>query len=942
MSKLVRGAVSKKKRRYQLNGFDLDLSYITKNIIAMGFPSENVEAAYRNPYKEVYRFLEGMHKDHYKVYNLCSERGYDPAKFHNRVACYPFDDHNAPPFEMLEAFCKDVQAWIAEDPDHNVAAIHCKAGKGRTGVMICAHMLYTREWETAYEALKFYATIRTYNRKGVTIPSQIRYVHYLDQYLRKHVEVSKKLLLCDRIVLRPKPKLADGMDFSFNLFVLQTCVYKSKPVTDKVAAARAIELQKSDISAASEASRTDRQMEILKLEAIEKLKQTILEGGETDDTLDNFDFLSAFANRPRDGQSYVGEWGDDPICFDVPSVPVCGDILLEAYAHGGSQHLFNAWFNTSFIKNNRVRFAKYELDKAVSDTKIFAPHFTCEIHFSSTEDDANASAASVLSQSAGAATQVISPSSSPAKSTPSSPAPAAAAAAASPDPATTTTTTTTTPTATAACCTPEKDDDDEDFDDLVQSEQLKGCTVQGPDALHERLFKPIVSVGDTKDLPRNCTGSIPLNLTSGGFTGDNVRKNPLEVSISLLERLLTITLRAGYLGTVLDENMAGIGKTQEFVEFHLATAELDEVDLSLLKTAEEKLCFWLNIYNTLALHSTFVNLHTRITTKILVSSPKDFGTQLSEARYSIGHIVYSLGDILFAMLRPSMPVADFGATYALKWPNEDPRRAFAVPVRDNRIPYAVTQCCTSSPRIFVYHPDKVNLELDLVVKEFFMRNVFLATPKVVYLSKYCAWWIKDYSKKKEYTDVLGQMAMLPGMSDLDIKYNEFDWEYRLYLDHLQDRMPITHRLKMPNSKSSQALSPDLTDLPPQPKGAAPMPPSLKVDVKPIPENAEPSPESPSNPATPSSKHHHKHHHKHHDKEKKEKKEKKDKEEKKDEEKPKDEVKKDEGEKKEEEKKDEGEKKEEEKKDEGEKKEEGKKEEEVKKEDGEKKADAKDD
>lgn len=26
MSKLVRGAVSKKKRRYQLNGFDLDLS----------------------------------------------------------------------------------------------------------------------------------------------------------------------------------------------------------------------------------------------------------------------------------------------------------------------------------------------------------------------------------------------------------------------------------------------------------------------------------------------------------------------------------------------------------------------------------------------------------------------------------------------------------------------------------------------------------------------------------------------------------------------------------------------------------------------------------------------------------------------------------------------------------------------------------------------------
>jgi len=81
---------------------------VLKNVIAMGFPSESVEAAYRNPYKEAYRFLESFHKDHYKVYNLCSERGYDPAKFHNRVSCYPFDDHNAPPFEMIERFCVDV------------------------------------------------------------------------------------------------------------------------------------------------------------------------------------------------------------------------------------------------------------------------------------------------------------------------------------------------------------------------------------------------------------------------------------------------------------------------------------------------------------------------------------------------------------------------------------------------------------------------------------------------------------------------------------------------------------------------------------------------------------------------------------------------------------------------------------------------------------------
>jgi len=269
-----------------------------------------------------------------------------------------------------------------------------------------------------------------------------------------------------------------------------------------------------------------------------------------------------------------------------------------------------------------------------------------------------------------------------------------------------------------------------------------------------------------------------------------------------------------------------------------------------------------------------------------------------------------LGEILFGMLRPTMPVADFGATFTLKWPNEDPRRSFVVSARDNRIPYAITQCTTSSPRVFIYHPDKVGSELDDAVRAFFSRNVFLATPKQAYLSKYCAWWIKDYNKKKEFTDVLGQLAQLPNLSDIDVKYNEFDWEYRLYLDHLKDVMPITHKIaKMSNSTSSSNVA-DLSDLPPQPKCAAPMPPNLSVDVKPTPVDNGISPVSPCSPVTPSGgKHHHKHHHKHKDgKEKKEKKEKK----------------KDKGEKKEEEKK------EEEKKDE-EVKEEAKEEEEKKEE-----------
>jgi hypothetical protein len=87
---VIKHLVSKNKKRFLDEEFDLDLFYVTPRIIAMGFPSEKVEGLYRNAMPDVQRFFASKHPGHFRVYNLCSEREYDPAKFDgNGARCVP-------------------------------------------------------------------------------------------------------------------------------------------------------------------------------------------------------------------------------------------------------------------------------------------------------------------------------------------------------------------------------------------------------------------------------------------------------------------------------------------------------------------------------------------------------------------------------------------------------------------------------------------------------------------------------------------------------------------------------------------------------------------------------------------------------------------------------------------------------------------------------------
>ena len=75
------------KARYKGEGFDLDLSYITPRIIAMGYPASGMSSYIRNDIKDVARFLNLKHPKSYKIFNL-EGTNYNSQLFRGMVNTY--------------------------------------------------------------------------------------------------------------------------------------------------------------------------------------------------------------------------------------------------------------------------------------------------------------------------------------------------------------------------------------------------------------------------------------------------------------------------------------------------------------------------------------------------------------------------------------------------------------------------------------------------------------------------------------------------------------------------------------------------------------------------------------------------------------------------------------------------------------------------------------
>ncbi|KAJ5666737.1 Phosphatase tensin type [Penicillium macrosclerotiorum] len=183
-------------------------------VIATSGPSATYpQRAYRNPLDALVNFLDSKHGTNWCIWEFRAEgTGYPDSEVYGRIHHFPWPDHHPPPFALIPNIMGSMRNWLhrldekdKSDTDEGddktkkrVAVVHCKAGKGRSGTVATGYLISQEGWKKE-DALRRFTErrMRANFGNGVSIPSQLRYVEYIDrwtnelgkQYIERPVEV---------------------------------------------------------------------------------------------------------------------------------------------------------------------------------------------------------------------------------------------------------------------------------------------------------------------------------------------------------------------------------------------------------------------------------------------------------------------------------------------------------------------------------------------------------------------------------------------------------------------------------------------------------------------------------------------------------------------------------------------------------------------------------
>lgn len=207
------------------------------------------------------------------------------------------------------------------------------------------------------------------------------------------------------------------------------------------------------------------------------------------------------------------------------------------------------------------------------------------------------------------------------------------------------------------------------------------------------------------------------------------------------------------------------------------TPQLRSLDLSALATREQRLAFWINLYNVLILDAAITLGVSRSVTEGRLGVVSFF----RRAAYDIGGQRFSANDVEHGILRANRP------HWAIPGPQlspSDPRLAWRVTPLDPRIHFALNCASRSCPPIGVYDAGRIDAQLDLAAASFIANDVAV-DPRagVVRLSAIFKWYAGDFGGragvlaflKERLPDGEGRDWLRRQGPHVKLIYHPYDW-----------------------------------------------------------------------------------------------------------------------------------------------------------------------
>jgi hypothetical protein len=183
-----------------------------------------------------------------------------------------------------------------------------------------------------------------------------------------------------------------------------------------------------------------------------------------------------------------------------------------------------------------------------------------------------------------------------------------------------------------------------------------------------------------------------------------------------------------------------------------------------LKTDDEKLAFWTNIYNAYI--------------QVILSENPDLYNDRQEffkkEQIPIAGRLVSFAKIEHGIIRKSQ--WELGLGYIRKWfPNKFERK-LRVEERDYRIHFALNCGAKACPPVAIYEADRLDEQFDEVTKRYLEGvSEYDSETKEVETTPLFSWFRGDFGCKSGIKDILKENGIIPTTKKVDVNYKTYDW-----------------------------------------------------------------------------------------------------------------------------------------------------------------------